>query len=76
MPVTTPSERLRLALDMVEVGVQMTRARLRREHPGWTDDQVESALREWLRGRPGAEFGDCPGRVVAPQHLRESMGDR
>lgn len=65
MPVTTPAERLRLALDMFELGEQIMRARLRREHPEWTDAQVQDGIRTWLRTRPGAEFGDCPGRPVA-----------
>lgn len=64
MPSTTPAERLRVALDLFEVGVQMMRARLTREHPDWTPEQVQAGVNTWLHDRPGAEFGDCPGRPI------------
>lgn len=61
MSDSTPQQRLRVAFDLFEVGVQMTRARLRREHPDFTDGQIEAAVIAWLRDRPGAPFGDYPG---------------
>lgn len=64
MSMSTPAERLRIALDLHDLGVQMMRARLSREHPEWTEPQVQAAVEEWLQERPGAEFGDCPGRPV------------
>lgn len=33
MSMGTPAERLRVALDLSDLGEQMMRARLRREHP-------------------------------------------
>ena len=54
--------RLRLAFELFEAGVAMTRANLRRERPEWTPAQVEARLVEWLRERPGAEHGDAEGR--------------
>jgi Rv0078B-related antitoxin len=57
------AERLRLALDMFGLGEDLMRQKLRREHPGATADEVESMLRAWLQTRPGAEHGDCPGRL-------------
>lgn len=63
--MSTPSARLRIALDLFDLGEQMMRARLGREHPKWAEAQVQAAIEEWLRERPGAEFGDCPGRPVA-----------
>ncbi|MGV1010689.1 MAG: hypothetical protein ACOYBY_19235 [Dermatophilaceae bacterium] len=56
-----PADRLRTALEMFEVGHDMMRARLRREHPDWDDHQVDAAIRTWLRDRPGAPHGDFPG---------------
>jgi hypothetical protein len=53
--------RLRLAFDMYEVGEQMQRQRLRREHPDLTDPDVEAKVREWRLRRPGAELGDAVG---------------
>ena len=58
----TPAERLRLALDMYEVGEQMQRARLRRQSPDATDEQIQALVEAWLRDRPGARFGDAVGR--------------
>ncbi len=60
---TQLAQRLELALDMYEAGEAMMRARLRREHPGASEDVLERLLVEWLRRRPGAPHGDGPGRV-------------
>lgn len=46
-----PEEGLRMALEMYELGIELTRVRLRRDHPGWSDEQVEQALKHWLRNR-------------------------
>ena len=54
--------RLRMALDLFETGVEMMRQKLRRDHPGLADHEVEARLGSWLRERPGAEFGDAVGR--------------
>jgi hypothetical protein len=55
------AERLRLALDMHEMGVWMQRARLRRTRPEASEDEIEAEVLAWLRRRPGAEHGDFPG---------------
>lgn len=65
MSTATPEERLRIAMDLFEVGRRMAQSRLRREHPEWTGDDVDRAVERWLTDRPGAEFGDCPGRPVS-----------
>jgi hypothetical protein len=57
--------RLRIALELFVTGVEMMRQKLRRDHPGLSDREVEARLRAWLRERPGAEFGDAVGRRVA-----------
>ena len=46
------SERLRLALDLFEAGVEMQRARWTREEPSITPEQLEHRLQAWLRSRP------------------------
>lgn len=61
MSATTPEERLRIALDLADVGVQMVRTRLRREHPEWDAVQLEEAMAAWMQERPGAPLGDHPG---------------
>jgi hypothetical protein len=55
------AERLQLALDMHEAGVELMRARLRREHPDADEATLDAMLTSWLRQRPGAEFGDSAG---------------
>lgn len=54
-------ERLLSSLDLFEFGVEMMAARLRREHPAWSAEQVDLALEAWLATRPGAEHGDGDG---------------
>ena len=40
------------------------RQNLRRKHPAATHEDIERLLQAWLHERPGAEFGDCPGRPI------------
>lgn len=54
----------RATLDLFETGLDLMRQNLRRSHPVAGDEEIERLLRKWLVHRPGAEFGDCPGRVV------------
>jgi hypothetical protein len=63
MTEETAAQRLRLALDMFELGVNMQRARLRRERPTASDEEIESAVQLWLLARPGAPAGDAAGHV-------------
>jgi Rv0078B-related antitoxin len=39
------------------------RARLRREHPGADEAEIDRLIRTWLHTRPGAEDGDSSGRL-------------
>ena len=39
----------------------MMRLNLRRRHPELGEEEIEDLLVAWLRTRPGAERGDCPG---------------
>ena len=58
------ARRLKLALDLFATGEAMMRQRLRREHPGSTDAEIEALLRQWLQERPGAPFGDSSGTPI------------
>lgn len=58
----TPAEKLRAALELHEVGVELMRQNLRRRHPDASDGTIEQLLADWLRTRPGAEHGDAAGR--------------
>jgi hypothetical protein len=52
------------ALELFETGLDLMRQTLRRRHPEADGATIERLLQEWLRERPGAESGDCPGRPV------------
>jgi alkanesulfonate monooxygenase SsuD/methylene tetrahydromethanopterin reductase-like flavin-dependent oxidoreductase (luciferase family) len=63
----TPDEvadALRATLDLFQTGLDLMRQNLRRRLPDATDGEIQRLLDEWLRHRPGAESGDCPGRPV------------
>jgi len=66
MPSGTPSivDAFRTTLDLFGTGLDMMRQNLRRSHPEAGAEEIERLLRDWLRDRPGAEVGDCPGRPV------------
>ncbi|MCH7664477.1 MAG: hypothetical protein IH936_00895 [Acidobacteria bacterium] len=49
------------ALDLFAAGEGMMRLKLTRSDPTMTANEVEDLLVDWLRQRPGAERGDCPG---------------
>ena len=55
------AERLRIALDLYEVGERMQRMRLRREQPAASDVDIDAAIQRWLRSRPDAPLGDATG---------------
>jgi hypothetical protein len=57
----TAADRLELALDLHDAGVEMMRATLKRRMPTATDDEIEDALSAWLAKRPGADDGDGVG---------------
>lgn len=60
--MSTPSARLRIALDLFDLGEQMMRARLSREYPEWTEAQVQAAIEEWLRERSWPRDGVIQAR--------------
>ncbi|MFO0985264.1 MAG: hypothetical protein U1E76_26630 [Planctomycetota bacterium] len=60
------AERLRLALDLYELGEVMMRQQLRRRHPAASAAEIEQLLVDWLHTRPGAEYGDAAGTLVPP----------
>ncbi|MEQ8766511.1 MAG: hypothetical protein RL885_21535 [Planctomycetota bacterium] len=56
------AERLRTAFELFEAGVEMKRQSLRRRFPDASDEEISAKIGEWLRERPGAEYGDAVGR--------------
>ena len=55
------SSRFRTAMDLFAAGEDMMRLKLARDNPTLATSEVEALLLAWLRRRPGAERGDCPG---------------
>lgn len=66
-------EAFRATLGLFQTGVDLMRQNLRRRHPEARGEDIERRLGEWLRERPGAESGDCPGR---PMKVRPDWRDR
>ncbi len=56
------------AFELADLAERMVRSRLRREHPEWTEDQLEERVLAWLHERPGAEHGDAEGTPVVSRH--------
>ena len=60
--LTPPAERLRVALDLFDQGVDLMRQNLRRRWPDADEAEIERRLLAWLHERPGAKHGDAEGR--------------
>jgi len=59
-----PSDGLRLALDLTELGARLREQRYRREHPDSTEHDIRRFMSQWWMDRPGAPDGDAPGTPV------------
>ncbi len=59
------AQRLRLALELFEVGEAMYRQRLKRSFPDATPADIELKVEAWRLTRPGAEHGDASGSPSA-----------
>ncbi len=58
------AEQLEDALELADLAERMVRARLRREHPAWSEEELDAQVLAWLHDRPGAEHGDAEGVAV------------
>jgi hypothetical protein len=65
----SPAEKLSLAFELFESGIDIMRQNLRRRYPEDTPDGIEARLETWLRTRPGAEHGDAEGCPRPPGAL-------
>lgn len=63
MSDSAAAQRIRAVFEMYEFGEQMYRAKLGREHPDATANEIEALIREWRMDRPGAPMGDAIGRL-------------
>jgi hypothetical protein len=59
---TELAARLRFALDLFGAAEELFRQRIRRENPAISTEEMDSLFAAWLRDRPGAPYGDAPGR--------------
>lgn len=57
------AERFRTALHLYELAEAMLRQKLRRTHPHASPDEIDALVARWQEHRPGAEHGDCVGRL-------------
>jgi hypothetical protein len=53
-----------IAFELFDLAIDMIQARIRRETPEATEEEIDLAIDRWLRTRPGAEHGDGEGRPV------------
>jgi hypothetical protein len=65
METALAARKLRLALDLYEVGEQLQRQRLRRGSPTADVAEIEAELRAWRVRRSGQLAGHHPGRPSA-----------
>jgi len=66
---TEAGKRLKLAAEMADAGVAMLRESLKRRFPSESDAEIEARVVAILVRRPGAAFGDGPGRIGRwPRH--------
>lgn len=62
-PMPSTHAGFQTTLDLFSMGVELMRQNLRRADPEASADEIDGRLHDWLQERPGAEFGDCTGRV-------------
>ncbi|MGH3545322.1 MAG: hypothetical protein ACRDPW_05295 [Mycobacteriales bacterium] len=56
-----PAQKLRIAMELHELGVGLQRQRLRRTQPTASTEAIDAQVTAWLHHRPGAQHGDYPG---------------
>ena len=67
---TPEAERMRSALEMHDLGVQLYRQRMRREHPESSRAEIDGLVRGWLTAPPPAGRLRLPSREQGHGHAR------
>ena len=67
---TPEAERMRSALEMHELGVQLYRQRMRREHPEADRAEIDGLVRGWLTSPPPAGLLRLPSREQGHGYAR------
>lgn len=49
------------AIELLDAAETLLRQRLKREHPAWSEAEIEQEIDRWYSTRPGAEYGDGEG---------------
>jgi hypothetical protein len=57
------ARRLEDALELADLAERLVEASLRREHPGWSDAEVDAAVVAWLQEQREEIPGDVAGDV-------------
>lgn len=66
LPVDSePRNGTAIAIELLELALQMRGERHRREHPDASEEEVAAVVHAWKVDRPGAPFGDAEGRSVS-----------
>jgi hypothetical protein len=61
--MTAAASRLWQAFELLALGEELLRRRLKRENPQWSEQAVQREVVRWRFQRPGAVHGDAVGRV-------------
>ncbi len=72
---TAAEARLTEAIELFNVGVQLTSERLRREHPAATAAEVDDLVARWIHAHDGAEHGDADGVPASAERMRRLSSD-
>jgi Rv0078B-related antitoxin len=67
---TPEAERMRSALEMHDLGVQLYRQRMRREHPESSRAEIDALVRGWLTAPPPDGRLRLPSREQGHDHTR------
>jgi hypothetical protein len=67
---TPEADRMRSALEMHDLGVQLYRQRMRREHPESSRAEIDDLVRGWLTAPPSAGRVRLPSREKGHGYAR------
>lgn len=65
----TPAQKILIAFELFDFGLDMQRQKLRRQHPDMSDGEIDSKLTEWLQNPEMAPLGDCEGSPISGDRL-------
>ena len=69
----TPVEKLRRAMEISSLGLQMKKESLQRENPSLTSQEIGALFNQWMYHRDSAPHGDYPGPPGFERVLLETI---